>query len=78
MLINNEYTQIYIPLIEPSRLKAFRSCNAHVHKSHVVKPSGVIVSSQNGGLGGGGTKPVENRENKTHKLQIINWHKNFH
>lgn len=43
------------PLIFPSILKAFRSCNAQVHKSHVVKPSELTLSSQKGGLGGGGT-----------------------
>lgn len=45
----------HLPLIVPSILKAFRSCNAHVHKSHVVMPSGLTVSSQKGGRGGGGT-----------------------
>lgn len=55
VLLHYIMNYLYSPLIEPSKLKAFRSCNAQVHKSHVVKPSELIVSSQNGGRGGGGT-----------------------
>lgn len=44
-----------------SRLKLFPFCQAHEHKSHVVKPSGVADSSKKIGLGGGGTKFPENR-----------------
>lgn len=42
-------------LIAPSSESVPLSCQAQLHKSHVVSPSGAIDSSRNGGLGGGGT-----------------------
>lgn len=42
--------------MEASSENVFRSCHAHVHRSHVVRPSVAIDSSRNGGRGGGGTK----------------------
>lgn len=47
---------LYLPPIDPSREKALRSCHAHVHRSHVVRPSDATDSSSHGGRGGGGTK----------------------
>lgn len=46
----------HLPPIEPSNVNVFRSCHAHVQRSHVVSPSEDIDSSRNGGRGGGGTK----------------------
>lgn len=45
-----------LPPIEPSNVNVFRSCHAHVQRSHVVSPSDEIDSSRKGGRGGGGTK----------------------
>uniref|UniRef100_A0A8D8BP53 (northern house mosquito) hypothetical protein n=1 Tax=Culex pipiens TaxID=7175 RepID=A0A8D8BP53_CULPI len=42
-------------LIAPSSDSVPLSCQAQLHKSHVVSPSGAIDSSKNGGRGGGGT-----------------------
>lgn len=49
------------PLVASYPCMALLSCcHAHVHRSHVVTPSGVAQSSRNKGRGGGGKKvPVK-------------------